>query len=206
MGFLVYLASFRADGVRRHYVGHTEAVVSERSALLRRRKWHLNKPPACMRGLEPASLELKIISRQKEKKCALSAEALCAAHWISRDELTRGGPWLLSRLSGTDKAEVAQVAQCSTERQVRALQGLSKAGHLYKHLQDKAFGSSRSWSPSGTVMKRLKASGCAKRKRRGLRYGSAAWEVAKWGSTDPSGSRTSAQDKYNNKRPDRWRS
>ena len=50
MGFLVYLASFRVDGVRRHYVGHTEAVFSERSALLRRRKWHLNQPPAWMMG------------------------------------------------------------------------------------------------------------------------------------------------------------
>ena len=204
MVLLVYAAMFRKKRQRRwfKYIGHTRALQSEPQALRHRKAWHIESPPFWLRDMDVKSLRLTVVSRHHNKEKALEGEALASARAIDDDpDSARGGPWCRARLEKQDKKEVAKVLECSS------LSGVSKIagdGPLKKHLQDVAFGT-RAWEPRPASARSKRPSGCEKRKRKNVKYGDPNWDIMKYGSSNPTKSRTDAQNLYNNSRPDRPR-
>jgi hypothetical protein len=143
------------------------------------------------------------------KVAALAMEALLAAKEIAAaPTIARGGPWLCVRLSAKDRIEISASAECKDLGALLSVANMSSVdGHLHQHLNGLRFCGATQNPPvasgpkdkSGkstttnlasckrqfgqvTKTRRSGKTGYEARTNKGLKYGSARFSKAKWGT------------------------
>jgi hypothetical protein len=212
MVFTVYDMTFLRKNAKvlNHYAGMTSMSVAGRRAN------HEGLPVDWAQNMRPETLHLRIHKTCKTKATALAEEARLAATLMHDDEdHARGGPWSLPRIMPRHRAEIAMVFSCCSASQVisQAIEGSA----LWNHLHDESYGGRGSGGEGGgwtnrstkkTTAKKKnsktikKLSGSERLKRAGLKYGSTAYDAARYGKT-PKKTQAQIQAKYNAMRPGR---
>ena len=178
-----------------------------------RLKYHISHPVSWMKHALPETMSITPLGHCMTLEHALAEEAILTARaFLDGDGDVRGGPWSGPHVGSVGRSEMAKVRRLANQADDAAAaraavlsyaDTIADASPLKRHLANLKFG--RDTAPFGAARKkkwstcRKSPSGCEKRKRAGMKPGSAIFEYYKWGS-DATGNRARANAKQHQKR------
>ena len=187
------------NGVReqRRYYGifKVKANQTRTSAAAKRLERRIATPVKWLRLAIANTMQIHPIGHVMSLEEALTQEAVFVAQALNQGgQPCRGGPWSCPHVGAQGRKEAAEVrrlaarapdAAAARASVIAYARELSEKSYLRKHIEDKSFridSAEEIMGPPARKRKKLSPSGNNKRKRKGLKPGTAAYNAHKWGS------------------------
>jgi len=140
---LVYWCDFTKGGEFFRYIGLVGLLQgqSDEAAKTFRKKWHVLKPVAWLKGADSGSVVLHTVQTKLSLRDGLVEEAREAArqYRLHGQGKVRGGPWCRRRLPDADRREIEAVLECTSRKAVEALGARFPQGSLAAHLAGRSY-------------------------------------------------------------------